>query len=222
MRNTFFTTLLAMVVIATFSTSVRAALMPPISADGNIWLQPLDFVNFTWNEIDAVCNSASGGVCNGSLGGNILTGWTWAGIDEANSLFNSYIGTDELGRGGNPYDNGDLYEEFESSWAPAWFSDGFLPTREDLIDQRKATSALLKDTYSPTGFARVAFLTDFAQGDLFPDNAVTMAVQNKAASNPITGALFFRSPPATVQSPSTMFLLVFGLLILRSRGLLTE
>ena len=57
--------------------------------DVNEWLQPADFVGYTFDQVNAVC---PGGLCSGSLPGSTfdLTGYTWASIEEVSGLFNSY------------------------------------------------------------------------------------------------------------------------------------
>jgi hypothetical protein len=60
-----------------------------VTADGKEWLQPKDFINYSYNEVSAVCPA---GACSGSLPGSTfdLTGYTWASIDDMDSLFNAY------------------------------------------------------------------------------------------------------------------------------------
>jgi hypothetical protein len=55
----------------------NATLMDPVDVDGTPWLQPIDFLGATWNDIVQVCDPITG-VCDGSFNGNDLTGWTWA------------------------------------------------------------------------------------------------------------------------------------------------
>jgi hypothetical protein len=63
--------------------------MDTVIADGKEWRQPVDFVNYSYSLVNAVCPS---GVCSGFLPGSTvdLTGYTWASIDEVSALFNSY------------------------------------------------------------------------------------------------------------------------------------
>jgi hypothetical protein len=106
--------------------SASAAMMPPIAVDGREWLQPIDFLHHSWNEVSTVCNAITG-TCTGSLAGNDLTGWTWASVDDVNSLFNHYIGSAELGPGpdntGGP--NGMTPGD---NWLTEMMADGFIPT----------------------------------------------------------------------------------------------
>lgn len=60
-----------------------------VTIDGKEWLQPADFVGYTFDQVNAVCPT---GVCSGSLPGSTfdLTGYTWASIMDVSSLFNAY------------------------------------------------------------------------------------------------------------------------------------
>jgi hypothetical protein len=60
-----------------------------VTADGKEWLQPKDFVSYSYNQVSEVCPE---GVCTGKLpGSNVnLTGYIWASIDDAESLFSYY------------------------------------------------------------------------------------------------------------------------------------
>jgi hypothetical protein len=114
-----------MVVLALtgWAGSASAALLPPVTVGGTSWLQPLDFVNnTTWGDINTVCNAVTG-ACNGSLGGNDLTGWTWASISDVNVLFNHYIGSPVL----SP-DTFGYYASMGVDWLSAMQADGFLET----------------------------------------------------------------------------------------------
>jgi hypothetical protein len=87
--------------------------------DGKEWLQPIDFTNLSWNDVNAVCPV---GVCAGTLNGIDVTGYTWATVDDVNGLFNSYGIEPPIGPGPSPE-----FMERDSSWAPAFFAD-FTPT----------------------------------------------------------------------------------------------
>jgi hypothetical protein len=60
-----------------------------VIVDGKEWLQPVDFVNYTYNQVTAVC---PGGACSGKLPGSAfdLTGYTWASTHDVSNLFNAY------------------------------------------------------------------------------------------------------------------------------------
>jgi hypothetical protein len=60
-----------------------------VIVDGKEWLQPKDFVSYSYNQVSEVCPE---GVCTGKLPGSKvnLTGYIWASIDDAESLFSYY------------------------------------------------------------------------------------------------------------------------------------
>lgn len=89
-----------------------------VVADGKEWAQPIQLGALSWDEISAACPA---GVCTGVLNGYDMTGWTWATVDDMNSLFNSYIGTPELGPG--PDSTSDSTPPLE--WAAQMYSEGW-------------------------------------------------------------------------------------------------
>jgi len=124
--------------------SVHAALQSPVTVGGTEWLQPLDFVSYSWNDISTVCNSTTG-VCSGSLGGSDLTGWTWASVDDMNALFNYYIGTLVMGPG--PSLNSAILTA-ATDWLDSMLADGFLTTYEDLVNSNETSiSGKLRTSY---------------------------------------------------------------------------
>ena len=69
-----------------------------VDASGREWRNPREVLNFTWNQIDAVCHHEGEAgrrvACSGSAtsapegaGAVDLTGWTWAYADEVCALF---------------------------------------------------------------------------------------------------------------------------------------
>lgn len=100
-----------------------------VVVNGTTWYQPALFTNLSWDEINAVC--PSGPCVPGSmLNGQDMTGWTWATVDDMNTLFNSYIGTPELGPGpGSIVDSTDTVtwstEFFRSGWRRTWTDPGY-------------------------------------------------------------------------------------------------
>jgi hypothetical protein len=97
-----------------------------ITVDGKEWLQPYLFTNLSWNDINAICPE---GVCAGLLNGYDMSGWTWASIDDANALFNHYIGSDELGPGP------DGPTVIECTAVDDFFRDGWRPLPHPRITQ---------------------------------------------------------------------------------------
>lgn len=95
-----------------------------IRVDGKEWYQPDLFSNLSWNEINAICPE---GVCNGTLNGHDMTGWTWASLKDINDLFNYYLGSELLGPGP---DRVELAPDAGSNI----FEDGWLPTVKVFFD----------------------------------------------------------------------------------------
>lgn len=60
-----------------------------IVVEGREWLQPADFMNYSYNQISEVCPER---VCSGTLPGSTkdLTGYFWASSDDARLLFETY------------------------------------------------------------------------------------------------------------------------------------
>ncbi len=115
---------LLVVLAVGWTGSASSALLPPVTAGGLEWLQPLNFTGYTWSAINTVCNATTGS-CNGSLGGNDLTGWTWASVDDINGLFNDYIGSMTMGPGP------DRATGYSTDWLWTMVADGFRLTASD-------------------------------------------------------------------------------------------
>ena len=95
-----------------------------VTVDGNEWYQPSLFRGLSWNEINGVC---PGGECFGELNGRDLTGWTWAPVSNVNALFNSYIGSPELGPGPDSFAG----SAGVPTWATQFFRSGWQVTFVD-------------------------------------------------------------------------------------------
>jgi hypothetical protein len=173
-----------------------------ITVEGRVWAQPDLFAYLSWNDINAVCPDGACAI-GGMLNGHDMTGWTWADVDEVNSLFNFYIGRGALGPGS------DHYEELDSEWAPEFFSSGWRAS--GAYSPYHSTSGWLRtvglseDGVSPAPLG--AELFDCLQGDcvldavygpsLSPgDNVRTGLYQPNDFNNKdwFLGGWFFRSP----------------------------
>lgn len=64
-----------------------------VDSNGNEWLPLTTLTNYTWAEIDAVCQSTleAPGPCSGMLGSFDLTGWTWASRTEVVALIGEFM-----------------------------------------------------------------------------------------------------------------------------------
>lgn len=94
---------------------------PIVTIGGNYWLQPVDFLNFSWNAIHSRCNATTGS-CSGILGVTDLTGYTWGSLDDVNTLFNVILGNSDSGPGP------DFVTYAPGTVMPLFSTAGFLPT----------------------------------------------------------------------------------------------
>lgn len=116
-----------------------------VIVDGKEWAQVEFFAPALWADINAVC---PGGACTngGTLQGYDMTGWTWATINDVNSLFNHYIGSPELGPGpdeyfGSPSDF--AFTFFTDGWNAVYGDQGFGPTTSGLVQDSSTTIAFM-------------------------------------------------------------------------------
>lgn len=131
---------LIVLIVTGWAGSASADLKPPVAVNGLEWLQPVDFKGYTWSAINTVCNATTG-VCIGSLGGNDLTGWTWAGVDDINGLFNHYIVSMSMGPGPDRADG-----LLDDAWLAAMTDDGFLLTAAD--GETRIIRGRLRDSFN--------------------------------------------------------------------------
>ena len=161
---------------------------PFIEVNNKLWAQPSLFSDVSWYDIEDLCPIPSG-VCDGELNGIDLDGWTWASADDVNALFNHYIGYDVLGPGP------DSYLELHSEWAPAFFSDGWIPTSSPDQALVMEVQGWLRDFKTDTGdgyFASINNIMYEVENDEVQDGAGT--VGDNIPSEKRAGAWFYRSP----------------------------
>lgn len=192
----------------------------PITVDGKEWLQPIDFINLSWNDINGVCSGATG-ECNGSLNGNDVTGWVWAGVDDVNALFNHYIGYLALGPGP------DAVSSPFSAYTSVFFNDGWELTTGVANDLFIEVEGWTRDQFGG-GLARTASVV--ASTSDYTDSFYAYATNDAKYSvspYPLVGAWFSRlaGPSVAVPIPATFPLVVVGLAALgysrRKRKLLS-
>lgn len=180
------------------------------------WAQVDLFSETTWSEINALY---AGGPCGaGSLKGFELLGWTWASIGDLNALFNSYLiaagitGDDLL----HPAEQDRLFDSNATTWAPAFFADGW---RYIFCDCALLETGGWTSEIDPTGrFANIGDATLGVPANSF-DNFSTNArfAANVFRSSRI-GSWFYRSP-VVVPTPNSIALVALGFvfLVLRRR-----
>jgi hypothetical protein len=198
--------LAVLLVLSGWAGSSSASLMSPITVDGRDWLQPIDFSNMNWFDLNAVCNAAAGGVCVGSLGGNDITGYTWASVDDVNALFNSYLPGDPLGPGPS-YDVGP-----SDTFAAAFFADGWLPTSADPVRGSRSVDGWSRSlNLYDAGYAyRPSMATVVPIPGFFPaDVAITDVSGLLVAAD--SGGWFYRNASTEVPVPPTLPLLGLGI-----------
>ncbi len=187
-----------------------------VTVDGTDWAQVDLFINLSWDEINAVCPS---GVCvdSGVLNGYTMTGWIWASIDNMNALFNDYLitagltGFDLLGP------SGDSYADAGSSWAPAFFADGWRPTLSDpglVVTDPRWTSVFANGWAGVSINASEGSIAGVADHCQFcaSDSMTTNGRLTKSISESSIGGWFYKSAsPAEVPVPTTLALFGLGL-----------
>jgi|JI10StandDraft_1071094.scaffolds.fasta_scaffold169410_4 hypothetical protein len=173
----------------------------PVIVDGKEWLQPVDFVNLSWNTTAAVCNSTTGDCGPGALGAvaNMDT-WTWASTDDVNSLFNFFLSGDPLGPGPSQT------QAPLNTFFPDFFAAGFLPTGtgNTLLGLTRETCT------SGCGGSNIAWASQFAQFQT-SDFVSTDTILPKSYSSQTIGAWMYRDVVATVPSPTILPLMTLGL-----------
>lgn len=110
-----------MVLTLALLVQAATAFAAPVFKDGKEWLQPADFTNLSFAQIDAVCPASAGRVCTGSIDGTDVTGFVFASIADVRALMASY------GAPAPDHCTGAAAREPDSSWLPAILAD-FGPT----------------------------------------------------------------------------------------------
>lgn len=159
-----------------------------VSVDGKEWAQADLFHNLSWDNINTVCPA---GVCGaGTLNGYDMDGWTWASVDEVSDLFNFYLIAGGVSGGNLLGPAPDSYQESLSTWAPAFFSDGWRVTYIDSVNE-------LVSGYSSSDGALIAIEAAAPLISLHgPASSIDQARNDidslKSDPNPLGGAWFYR------------------------------
>lgn len=192
--------LLSLVLLVVVPHTATASLLPAVNVNDTRWLQPLDFVNTSWNEVAAVCSFADG-TCNGSLNGHDLTGWVWADTDDIRGLLDFYefpsrraYGRFFSSRYGTPFEPTSSSGGFDEA------SVSLSAFHRDRNEDGKIGSSYIDWRYSYEYDLSYVSI-NYGSSDL--DYA-----------SPNRGVYFFEAPDVAVSTPGTVFMILSGLLIL--------
>ncbi len=177
----------------TFLIYAGPSLAVPVIRDGKEWLQPVSFMNVSWNDVVAKCPPPTH-ACTGTLNFINLSGYTWAAVADINSLFNAYYVLP-------PFIGATPAQRFTtgSTWAPMVFTSGFFPTYVDQFERHLVglTSTLLAE---PS--AHVGWVVD-NQDSVNVDVMMTDNFRSVSLRNPQLGAWFFRDVPGSPARSAT-------------------
>ena len=170
-----------------------AATIDYTDALGNQWRDLNDTVNFSWDQIDAICANDGLTPCAGSIGTVDFSGWTWATRDQVRNLFRELTGLNtEL----DDYFHQDV---LDSSWAPAALA-ALTPTFSNSFVSYVFGSSSTSPGYLP-------WIADNHQVGFDEANLIQA---NPTQQGSDLGAWLYQ-PAATVPEPSTLLLLSTGL-----------
>ena len=204
---------IACALLLLFVAQSHAGYMAPVSVDGRDWLQPLDFVDTSWNDVAAVCDPVTG-ICSGSLNGGSLDGWTWASLLDVTSLFNSFL---PVGQQLTPPES---LDEYYLPAATEFLSAGFAPT-ETYFDPFTFDSYSAVNGLTRTALSDSAYSGNVRDGDsiyVWDHIRVGTGTTPKDASLADTGHFFFRGPAFPVPAPGSGILVAMGFAwLLRAR-----
>lgn len=147
------------VAVLLLSACVGSAFAAPITdtdtviVGGQEWAQVDLFRGLSWDDINSAC--PSGECIDGTvLNGYTMTDWRWASHAEVAALFNSYLIAGGVQAGQLLGTGPDSYSELYSSWAPAFFSQGWRTTNGNpayVLATRGYTSSLSANSQATVG-----------------------------------------------------------------------
>ena len=205
-----------------FTSNAFAALMTPVVVDGQEWLQPVDFVGISWNEIVQSCPKSQP-VCTGNAlpNGQSVEGYTWATSAQVYEMFNAFIrntGAAEIPAGARGI-SGPSYEE-----AVKAIFDAFTPTATSStpLGLGITMGGIVSNEFriNPTSRNGDVRRTYAVSSPRFTPHLYEMWTQTGGSLNAQFdgyGAWFFREASGSVPGPATLALMFFGLLGLRMR-----
>jgi hypothetical protein len=184
--------------------SASAALMDPVQVNGTEWLQPVDFVGYSWGDIATVCDPITG-ACNGSIGGDDLTGWTWASLLDIGDLFHTTMPNIFPGGIHSTFILSNEVNTEVNDFFDVW---GFEPTIE--------FDAGLGPVRSVAGYASDSGATSspYVQATNYIGENVAIVDNTGAYDSDSPGAWLFRDAPAGIPIPATIPLLGIALAVL--------
>lgn len=204
---------LAAIFVFCWHTSARAGVI----VGDTEWFQPAELLGNSWNDFADICDLTDG-ACAGNLGGENLTGWTWATRSDVNSLINSYLS--RYGVAGDDLLSGiDFYSTAPTSdvslWLPAIYAAGFINwTDETSIVYPQITYGWLRDT---TADGQIGF-AGFANDPGYSHSAVSSWAPASQSSDTVAGpgAWLFRDA-AAVPVPTSLSLVLLALIAWRRK-----
>lgn len=187
---------------------------PIVTVEGRDWLQPLDFVTLSWVDINSKCDATTG-TCTGILGTTDVTGYTWASVDDVNTLFNFIVGNSAMGPGPDY-----AFYEYQTI-LPLFTAAGFLTT--SVSSQHKQLTGFTRTIENfpyvnpdEAFIGRVSSDCNFScvDGMQTPDRDGTDTTSTLSLDETFgVGGWFFRDdrqPPTQVHAPTTLALLSLG------------
>lgn len=166
-----------------------------VTANGRLWAQPADFTNLSWNDIHAACPA---GLCTAGalLNGFVMTGWRWATVDDVNALFNSYIGSTQLGPGPSQYIP-PLSVCFPTQTGACPFAvitafgeAGKFDSTDTNYDSYLYLTGLVSEVPSPADAYKATAGANIAGSVIWASNLT----QARTLASPTVGAWFYRTP----------------------------
>lgn len=168
--------------VAVFVEDNAIALGDQLEAAGKTWAQPDLFLNLSWLDITAQCPAGACGV-GAILNGYAMEGWVLASVEDANALFNHFIGSEALGPGPDSANAGT-----GDNWGHTMLAAGFRPT----AGSSNIEGVLLDQVEPQLQEARVGvFAADNGSGSA---NARTYGSHALDEAYGFTGAWFYRLP----------------------------